>query len=57
MRYGSKAFVKAMSKYGPGGRHCICCGPAPKWRKRHDRTVKRRIRQLIKKDISNSIGE
>lgn len=28
--------------YGPGGPRCVCCGPAPQWRKRERRTVRRR---------------
>lgn len=34
------------SNYGPGGRNCPCCGPAPKDRKKFDRTVKRREKRI-----------
>lgn len=39
------------SKYGPGGRKCVCCGPAPKSRKAFDRMVKRRERQLYNRAL------
>lgn len=39
------------SHYGPGGRHCNCCGPSPKERAKFDRTAKRRELQFVKKEI------
>ena len=49
--------VHAFDHTGPGGRNCPCCGPAPKHRKKHDRMVKRRIRQNTKKEIQKQILE
>jgi len=48
---------QALSRYGPGGRNCVCCGPAPKERKKHDRTVKRRIKQYINKQIKQELEQ
>jgi hypothetical protein len=44
-----------ISGYGPGGRNCICCGPAPKIRKRFDRIVKRNERQVSKENMQKEI--
>lgn len=41
-----------VSCYGPGGRKCFCCGPAPKDRKKNDRIAKRRIKQRVRKELS-----
>lgn len=38
------------SHYGPGGRNCNCCGPAPKHRKQHDKIVKKRIKIAAMKE-------
>lgn len=46
-----------VSGYGPGGRNCTCCGPAPRERKAHDRTVKRRERQMAQKRIERQFKE
>lgn len=46
-----------VSGYGPGGRNCTCCGPAPRERKAHDRTMKRRERQMAQKRINRQIRE
>lgn len=48
----TKKIIKACSHYGPGGRNCTCCGPAPKIRKKHDRSVKRSMKQDMKKEIN-----
>lgn len=40
---------------GPGGRNCPCCGPSPKQRPKHDRMVKRRMRQHFKREINEAI--
>ena len=48
---------KKISRYGPGGRNCTCCGPAPRERKSHDRMVKRRERQESRKKIERAIQE
>jgi hypothetical protein len=48
---------KKVSRYGPGGRNCTCCGPAPRERKAHDRTMKRRERQKARKRIDRQIEE
>lgn len=42
---------KQHSHYGPGGRGCPCCGPAPSGRKKFDRMVKRRVKMMVKKEI------
>ena len=44
------------SKYGWGGRNCVCCGPAPRTRKKHDRMVKRRMRHKAKMNIRKELG-
>jgi len=49
--------LNKISGYGPGGRNCTCCGPAPKFRKKHDRTVKRRERQMVQSEIEQEIVE
>lgn len=46
---------KLFSHYGPGGRGCSCCGPAPHARKQHDRMVKRRMKQAFLRDIKNTL--
>ena len=51
----SKKTIKACSHYGPGGRDCNCCGPAPKDRKKHDRSVKRGMKQQAKKEIKEEL--
>lgn len=43
------------SHYGPGGRNCTCCGPSPKTRKKHDRMVKHRAKDSIKKFIREQV--
>jgi len=48
---------KILCKYGPGGRDCPCCGPAPKDRKAFNRTAKRRFRALGKKSIARQLLE
>ena len=45
----------AASHYGPGGRNCVCCGPGLNERKKHDRTIKRRIKQAVKKAIAEEL--
>lgn len=47
--------LKKLSRYGPGGRNCTCCGPAPRERKTHDRTIKRKERQMVRKEIEQEI--
>jgi hypothetical protein len=49
--------VKHHSGYGPGGRNCVCCGPAPSTRKKHDRYVKRRVRQLWQRELKKLLVE
>ncbi len=44
-----------VSNYGPGGRKCPCCGPAPSLRKAFDRQVKRRERQEAKRDMMEQV--
>jgi hypothetical protein len=44
------------SKYGPGGRNCNCCGPAPSFRKKHDRIVKKREKRSAYKEIVSQVG-
>jgi hypothetical protein len=43
-KYGNKCM-------GPGGINCPCCGPAPKHRKQFFRYIKRKVRQLSKKEM------
>jgi hypothetical protein len=43
------------SHYGPGGRNCVCCGPSPSQRRRHDRMVARRVRQWVQKEIRQQL--
>lgn len=38
------------SKYGPGGRNCVCCGPNPAFRKKHNRIVKKRVKEYARKE-------
>jgi len=45
------------SKYGPGGRRCTCCGPAPENRAKHDRMVMKRIRRDGKRIIREAVAE
>ncbi len=49
--------VNYYSNYGPGGRNCICCGPSPKSRKKHDRTAKRRERQAARREIVAEVAQ
>lgn len=49
--------TKVFSRYGPGGRKCSCCGPSPKNRKAHDRTVKRRMKQEASKQIKKDLTD
>jgi len=55
MNLTTKKEIKAESHYGPGGRDCNCCGPAPKSRKKHDRSVKRAMKQKIKPSIMDEL--
>lgn len=48
---------KLFSHYGPGGRNCTCCGPAPRERKTHDRMVKRRVKQMFKAAIKRELAD
>jgi hypothetical protein len=41
--------VKHHGPFGPGGWHCTCCGPAPKYRKMEARLHKRRLYRLLNK--------
>jgi len=43
--------VKLASHYGPGGRNCTCCGPAPSFRKKHDRMIKRRAKKQAMAEV------
>lgn len=49
--------IAYFSHYGPGGRKCSCCGPAPSFRKKHDRTVKHRAKDSSKREIKEAIRE
>lgn len=49
--------INKASRYGPGGRFCICCGPSPKNRRVYDRVVKHRIRFEVKKEIRKELKE
>lgn len=48
---------KLHSGYGPGGRNCNCCGPAPSFRKKFDRMVKRRVKRLVEKEMQKLVEE
>ena len=48
---------KCLSHYGPGGRNCNCCGPAPAFRVKFDRHIKRRERAEVKRKIVNELKE
>lgn len=48
---------QAASHYGQGGRNCVCCGPSPSWRKKHDRMVKRRVRQQTVREIKKMLED
>jgi hypothetical protein len=43
----NKLILFASNHAGPGGRNCPCCGPAPRTRRKADRTAKRRLRKLL----------
>jgi len=49
--------TQTFSHYGPGGRNCVCCGPSPKNRKSHDRTIKRRVKQWVRKQIKETLKD
>jgi hypothetical protein len=42
---------KQCQHVGIGGYKCRCCGPAPKERKKHRRTVRRRLKALFSKRV------
>lgn len=39
--------LKICSHYGPGGRGCPCCAPAPRERRKADRVAKRRMYRTL----------
>ena len=41
--------IKGHGAWGPGGWHCTCCGPAPKYRKMEARLLKKRLYRLLNK--------
>lgn len=49
------AEFKRYAHYGPGGRSCPCCGPAPNFRKRADRTARRREKQIMFQEMRQEI--
>lgn len=49
--------TQQFSHYGPGGRNCVCCGPSPSWRKRHDRMISQRIRQWVQQEIRRQLDD
>lgn len=50
-----RRYYQQISGYGPGGRNCTCCGPAPCHRKRFDRMIKHRERQVAQKQIRREL--
>lgn len=42
---------KTVSKLGPGGYKCICCGPAPKDRPQWRRRIRRRLKVIMRKHV------
>ena len=48
---------KMLSKYGPGGRNCNCCGPCPSHRKAHDRAIKRAEKRMVRKRINEEMND
>jgi hypothetical protein len=48
---------KQVSKLGPGGFKCYCCGPAPKDRPTWRRLVRRRLKALHHKVIRQAMKE
>ena len=52
-----KKDYKIVSHYGPGGRNCVCCGPNPSYRTKHDRTVKRRYKQMQAAELKRELAE
>lgn len=51
------ASYKRHAVYGPGGRNCPCCGPGPRRHREHDRMVKRRERDVAKRDARFQIAD
>jgi len=49
--------AKRFAAYGPGGRYCVCCGPSPSNRKKHDRLIKRRQKRYIAKEIKKELSD
>lgn len=50
-----KRHYQEISKYGPGGRKCACCGPVDEFKQKFDRMVKRRERRRAKREINTEI--
>jgi len=47
---------QSISHYGPGGRNCTCCGPAPAKRRVFDRHIRKRDRQVASREIIASLS-
>lgn len=48
---------KTVTKVGPGGYKCFCCGPAPKQRNKWRRVIRHRLSALTRVHIRNAIKE
>lgn len=48
---------KTVSKIGPGGYKCYCCGPAPKDRPNWRRRIRRRLKAHFRNHIRCEIKE
>lgn len=51
------AQYKCYADYGPGGRKCPCCGPAPRERKRADRRVRRIEKRIARQEAHREVVE
>lgn len=50
-----RSLYKKMDSCGPGGRKCPCCGPNPRFRKKHDRIAKHSEKQEAAKAIREEL--
>jgi len=48
---------KQVTKIGPGGYKCTCCGPAPKMRPKWRRLIRRRLKALTYKRVKEALKE
>lgn len=48
---------RKIADIGPGGYKCHCCGPAPSQRSEHRRLVRRRLNQMVAREIEEQLIE